>query len=378
MKKKLAIILFSFLLIFIGLSGGVLYLLSKKPIFITPYPYHALLVSKKNNAKAEASDLLIVGDRMALSLTKYIPQIAANLKFDLKKNLEIYNWGTENEGLHRTLLKLKSLEKWPPYIIYMGGTNEWFEEKYIEKESEKILFNFDQFNNDKIISLIMTFPPLSRLFYKKITLLDLGLLPKNSTRKSPTTLRALEVDFRLYQEELKEFIALSKQKKSQLIIISPPLSLTLPPKAPCAVSTTNTIIEVQQEIEDLLAQGKNKEALKMAKELAHNSIANARTTYLLGLSHKKNAEFPQAKTALLKASIEDCYLWRGNYAYNAIMKDVAQKEGIEFIDFADQLFNIEISDGQVFLDDIFPHNLYFGMLVVDLTAELKKLMKLKE
>ena len=43
-------------------------------------------------------------------------------KESLKNPPLIYNWSEQSEGLHRTLFKLKSLEKIPPIVIYFAIT----------------------------------------------------------------------------------------------------------------------------------------------------------------------------------------------------------------------------------------------------------------
>jgi hypothetical protein len=372
----LKILIFLFLALLI-LAVGVGYLLSFKPVMITPFTYTISEKFTKTITDAQNADLLIVGDRMGLYLNQFTPTMGEELAKELGRKPIIYNWSRENEGLHRTYYKLSLLKKIPPLIIYHGGSSEWFDQKFDPKEKDKIFYNFKQFNNEKIISAIITFPDLSRAIYKKVTLFPQLGLNKNLKPITESDLDSKEIEYKYYDQEIKELIDLVKRNHSNLIIITTPIKALSPPKEVCAISTTNAIVELQQEIENLLKEGNNKEAFTKAKALATTSMANAKSSYLLGLAAKNNSETKLAKEAFANANIFDCYNWRGNSVFNAILTRQANSYQIELIDFAKILLNTEMQDENVYFDEIFPQNLYYNNLMGELTHSIKKYLNIK-
>lgn len=371
---KKILILFSILLII--LIGGLAYLLSDKPVMITPFTYKVSEFIKVGLKEAEAADVLIIGDRMGLYLNNFTTPLVENLNKDLKRDLKIYNWAREKEGLHRTFYKIKKLKKLPPVIIYHGGSYEWFDKKFNETEKRKILFNFRQFENEKIISSIITFPDLSRIFYKKITMYPiLNLDPKQKVDQN-SNYDAKELEYLYFKQELKEMVDYIKQNKSTIIMITTPLNLLIPPRETCAEATTNTIVEVQQEIEDQIKNGDFKNAYNSAKELEKESIANAKTQYLLGMTAKYNNEIVKAKDALSKSTVFDCYNWRGNSVFNSIILQTGIDYQTQVIDFEKETSFANLQDEQVYIDEIYPQNIYYNNLINELTIIVKKYLNI--
>jgi hypothetical protein len=376
MAKTIKKILLIFSILLIILIGGLAYILSDKPTMITPFTYQVSEHVNLGLKQAESADVLIVGDRMGLYLNNFLNPLVENLNKDLKKELKIYNWSREKEGLHRTFYKLKKLKKLPPVIIYQGGSYEWFDKKYDETEKRKILFNFRQFENEKIISSIITFPFLSKLFYKKVKMYPiLNLDPKQKVNQS-TNFDAKELDFLYYKYELNEMVDYIKQNKSNIILITSPLNLLIPPRETCSESTTNTIVEVQQEIEDQIKNGDYKNAYNSAKLLEKESVANAKTHYLLGITAKYNNEILAARDALLKATLFDCYNWHGNSVYNSIILQTAIDYQTQVIDFEKETSFTNLQDEQVYIDEIFPQNIYYNNLINELTIIVKKYLNI--
>ena len=383
MLKKLLI------LILVGLIGASAYLywgFSQKRTLITPYPYSFLNTFDENFAKdhaesirrAENSKILIVGDRMGKSLDPYTQELSLSFKDALKTPPTIYNWSEDNEGLFRTIHKLKMLKKIPPVIIYFGASSELFEKKFDVLDKKKIEKNFNVYDDEKLISLIITFPWISNILYQDIKYFDLaGFTPYNNFLAAPMKIKEKELYFKIFEYETKELIEFAKEKKSNLIFITTPINLEVEPKEVCAHSSTADVIELQQEIAAEVKEGAYKSSLPKSMELAEVTPANARTFYLLGLSAMGSGDKQLARESLSKAAVFDCSNWRGGAVYNSIIKSQAQASQVQLVDF-DQYMTSKLSDEGLFFDEIMPQNIFYQSMIKELGDIIKKTLSINE
>ncbi|MDD4973526.1 MAG: hypothetical protein PHY93_04205 [Bacteriovorax sp.] len=375
MIKKFFIIL---LVLLLGAAAFLYFEYSAKKTLIIPYPYsfnaNAKMALEKEIVEAGNAKILIVGDRLGEALSKYTPELIDELAKSFKYPPKIYNWSKPHEGLHRTLNKLKSLKKFPSIIIYHGASSELFEKTFEVADKEAIFKNFSLYDDEKIISLIITFPGLSKIIYKKMQYLELGPV-KEYQNRLPSTSKILEkeVSFKLFDYELRELIDLVKDKKSNLILITTPLNLEVRPHEICSHSTTNGVIEMQQEIEELLKEGNFKKAYPMALALSNETFSNALSFYLLGQASMGLGDLAMARESFQKATVFDCTHWRGNAVYNSIMKSTAKKRQVTLIDF-DQYMASALSRDGLFMDDIFPQNVFYQTMIAELKESLKKIL----
>ncbi len=383
MLKKLVI--FTFLLL-AGASAYIYWTYSTKRTLITPYPY--TFSSRydqefmKNHAseikEAENSMILIVGDRMGLSLNPYLKNLQQEFEGKLKTLPSIYNWSSENEGVFRTLYKLKKLKRMPSIIIYFGASSELFEQKFDVTDKKAILSNFKTFDDEKLISLIITFPWLSKIFYKDLKYFSMQKFsPYKNNLPAQQKLEEKEVSFKIFEYEIKEMIDLVKDKNSTLVFVTTPLNLEVEPKEVCSHSTFTDIVTVQQEIAGEIKEGFFKSAFPKALELSRVSVSNANSFYLLGKSALGLGDIKVAREALLNATVYDCNTWRGNAVYNAIIKQKASKNLVQVIDF-DQYMTSQLSKEGLFFDDIFPQPLFYQNMVKELGVGLKKILNVNE
>lgn len=375
MIKKIFILT---LVLLLCAGGYVFWIFSTKRTLLTPYPYQFTLNAQKalesELKDAEAAKILIVGDQMGANLSAYTPSMIENLAQSFKAPPKIYNWSKPHEGLHRTLFKLKSLKKLPSIIIYHGASSELFEKTFSVTDKKAIFKNFEAFDDEKTISLIITFPWLSKILYQKMDYYDLGSLTEyKNLLPGPSRLEEKEVAFKLFDYEMREMIDLVKDKKSNLILITTPLNLEVHPKETCQQSTSNTVIEAQQEIEELIKAGNGKAAYPKALELSNETYSNAKSFYLLGMASIGMGDLAMARSALWKATVFDCANWRGNAVYNGIMRGLAEKRQVVLIDF-DQYMASAISREGLFSDEIFPQNIFYQNMVNELLESLKKIL----
>jgi tetratricopeptide (TPR) repeat protein len=249
-----------------------------------------------------------------------------------------------------------------------------YERTFAIEDKTAIFKNFERFDNEKIISLIITFPWLSRIFYTKMKYFDLGNSQEYINRyNSNQRIDEAEISFKIFQYQFSELIEYVKEQKSSLVIITTPLNLETRPKEICSHATTNQVIEVQQEIDNLIKEGNFKEAYPKALELADATPGNALSFYLLGQSALRLGKTVEAKQALLKSTVFDCNHWRGNAIYNAIMRSLGAKNLNTIVDF-DQYMAASINKDGLFIDDLYPQTIFYQTVAHDLVEAIKLIL----
>ena len=230
MLKKLLIFT---LLVLVSASAYLYWDYSGKRTLITPYPYAFLnSFTKKyttdhaNEIKeAEFAKILIVGDRMGKTLDPYLQNLQDQFKDSFKSPPTIFNWSADNESLFRTIKKLKMLKKLPPIIIYFGASSELTEKRFDVRDKKNIFKNFKTFDDEKLISLIITFPWMSKILYKDIRYQNLGEYTEyKSLLAASQKLDEKEIAFKLFEYEMRELIEMVKDKKSNLVLMTTPVN----------------------------------------------------------------------------------------------------------------------------------------------------------
>lgn len=359
---------------------------SKSRTFITPYPYsfqekYAQSFKKQHAQEiksAENAQILILGDQMGKSLDPYIDRLKDQYKDYLKSDDSVFNWASDNEGLFRTLFKLKTLSTLPPIIIYFGAGSELKEQRFDTFDAQIIKHNFNVFKDEKLISLIITFPFLSHFLYQETKHFNLAEYKEyNSLLSSADKMTEKEVAYEIFNYEARDFIKYVQENRSDLIIVSNPINLEAPPHEVCAHSSNEDIIGVQQEIESMIKEGAYKSAMPEIEKLAAVTFSNARSYYLLGITFLRTGKIKEGRLALHKAAIFDCQNWRGNAVYNSILKKAAKDNLASFIDF-DLIANSKSNSDGIFLDEIYPHNTIYLQLIGELNLAMKSYFRVTE
>lgn len=380
MIKKILIIFTGLVLVITGLVYKSV-ADSKTLIIPFPYSFQAKYVQSfkeseaSNIKKAEEAQILIVGDEIGISINPYLGRIIAENQNYLRSNGAIFNWSSAKEPLFRTVFKMQQLSKIPPIVIYLGANSELKEQKFSTNDIQAINHNFDIYDDEKLISLIITFPVLSKIFYKPMQHFELEA-PKsyNNLQSSQFRQKEKELNFRLFSYETQELINIVKDNKSQIMLISTPINLQTPPRSSCQHTQNEKVIEMQQMIEGLLSEGAAKDALKEAKTLAEINFSNAQSFYLLGIAQMKTGNLSEAYQSLQKASIFDCDNWRGNAVYNAILQKRSQDNGVTFIDF-DKITSQQLSQEGIYIDETYPHNTLYVNLMNEINTSLKRIFR---
>ncbi|TDJ03983.1 MAG: tetratricopeptide repeat protein [Deltaproteobacteria bacterium] len=363
-------------LLLITLGGYLVYHISEKPTNIFPFPYILDKTKIKDSVKAQNSDVLIIGDRMALNLNVVMESMVKESSPGFSQKLKIYNWGVENEGLHRTLKKLKSLKTVPELVIYHGASQEFFEKKFYLAERDNLNKNLKKYGDRKIMSSILFYPPLSKYFYSYDEYMILGERPIEDIRELPAVKKQIQLamSYKIFQGELEELLRLSKAKRFKLFLMTVPLNLNIPPKETCINSISPTLSKEHQRLEKMIKEGKTKEAFSELNKLGQSVPENARNYFLLGLSLKSMGKFQEARAVLEQGTAFDCFSWRGNIIFNNIIRNTAYLKNIPLIDF-DQIVNQHFGHKQLFKNEIFPLHELYKLVVEKLAKKINRFYK---
>lgn len=349
----------------------------KRPVMITPVPYINKISLKNSEQKnIEASDVLIVGDRMAMAIKNYTSTIMSELPRELSKSVKIYNWSTKYEFIGKTLSKLKKLKKLPKVIVYHGASTEFYEKRFSIEDRDIIFKNLEKYKNDSIISAILTWPYISKFIYGPMTTYLLSNKVKNDTREysSREKLKKYELVYKLYEVELDRLIAHVRAKGSTIILTTTPVNLDTAPFETCDHSLTSKILNQQKNIEGKLIKNHSlKMTYNQIKNLASKTISNARSFYLYGQAARKMGKFQKARLILSLASVYDCEQWRSNMVFNSIIKNRAflNENEIYLIDF-DEIVNSQYGHNVLFLNKIYPQNIFYKRFSKDIASIISR------
>lgn len=373
MKKALSFIL---LTLTIGLITGGIWVFDrfrKNPEQVVPWPY-----TFEQAAPAIQLDapILIAGDRMGAYFAKFKAELATNISVNLAKPIKIQSIAKEGHGLHRTLHELRSLTQWPQILIYQGGSEEFAEEKFDLNDIRKIKKNFSFYNDDRIETMLILYPILSRFLYeplKQIRLPEAPVLKEEVPENE--YLKRLETELMLYEQQLVQLAAQAKDRNSLLILTTTPINLDMMPKRVCEFASN---IDIEKEIYDLRELLKNnnpKTAYARSSKLVKQHMGNAQLYYIHGQISRRLGYMEEAKRNLLESTAYDCQPWRVTEVHNSIIRRVAQNHQVLLFDFA-RLVEKEYGQNTTFFDETHPQNLYYDKGMQQLGLVIKAILKL--
>ncbi len=365
----------SFLGLLLALAAvGALWV--KMPTRVTPYPYLFKKTSFEGAKEAEEAQILLVGDRMGVHLEAYLSKIGVRTDPKLREPLKVYSWARPSEGLHRTLEKLKTLKQWPKILILHGLSQELAEQRFFLKDEPAILKNFFRFNNPTISSLIIAYPPLSRILYYPHQLIELDeFTPYQLELNANDQQKRMALTYLLAHTELTEIIQLARRHQTQLVFITTPVNLEIPPKRICENSQTPTMEFEQKDVQYLLDSGKLKEASTRIQRITDNTPANAQNYFLKGVTALMQGDFSQAQGALQLAAVYDCEPWRSHAVFNQILLKNADAHDFHVIDF-DFMVNQNLGRDVLFLNELFPQDVYYQRMTDELVSIIEKILKI--
>lgn len=340
-----------------------------------PYPY----VFKKDTYNSLTSDapILIIGDRLGKRLASFSKYLAQTISTGLSKPIKIQTMATAGEGLHRTLERVKKLPKVPLITIYLGGSEEFHEQRFLTKDTKKILNNFKIYSDDRIQTLVMIFPQISRLLYDVVNYKFFGeeIEIDGHNYSDPIIQKRNIIHFKIYEQEIDELFSYLKERNSYLIALTQPLNFDVAPAKNCIGSIDELSNDKLNEVIELVKKKDYKSAYNISRELVLIANASAKIYFIHGKIAKNLGKIKEAIKHLKIAMAYDCKQWRGNLIYNKILKKAAFNNDVQILDFQ-SLLEDYWTKNVLFIDDIYPQNFYFEKTADVLAARIKKLLKL--
>jgi tetratricopeptide (TPR) repeat protein len=346
---------------------------SKNPEQIVPYPY---VFEKEAPSIALEAPILITGDRMGVYFAKFKEQLALSISVNLAKPIKIQSMAKNGNGIHRTIHELRSLQQWPQILIYQGGSEEFSESKFKMDDIHLVKENFNRYNDDRIGTMLILYPWLSRLVYEPIKRIALEEEPiLNTSDEEAVYLNGLETELLLYEQQLIELATLSKDRNSLLILTTTPINLDILPRKVCEFTSNMEIDKEIFALRKVLKANDPKNAYSKSSKLVKKYAGNAELYYLHGQISKQIGKLDEAKSALRQASAYDCTPWRVTEIHNSIIRKVARKHQILLFDFA-SMVESSYTLNTTFFDELHPQNLYYDKGMEQLGLIIKSILKL--
>ncbi len=371
--KKILTAGLAFILVAVIGVGGYLFLRYSKNIEqVVPYPYRF----ESEEAWKVTAPIIIVGDRMGEQLARFEIEMATKISENLSRPIEIQTLAKEGLPLHRSIHQLKGLGKWPQIVLYQGASEEWNEELFIPSEVSWIKKNFELFNDERLQTLLILYPELSRVLYHPINYKKIpAAVPEKKEWKQEEYLARLELRLKIFELELLDMVNLSRDRNSLLILTTTPVNLDVAPHEVCEISTNLDIEADMEGVRDLIRKKDHKTALTRANELVARYPGNAALYYLQGQVAKRLGRRDDAIAALKQAAAYDCLPWRATEVYNGIIRKVAREQQVILFDFAGYMEK-DWGSNVTYFNDLYPQNLYYQKAVDQLGILIRRILKL--
>lgn len=348
------------------------------PVHVLPVTYSVKPKLVQAKEMVEKASILVIGDRHAKKLEKFKEQLEKQVVSRSIQNFKIINIADEGDGLHRTFRKIKSLKNLPKIVIYMGGSEEFFEKRYRLRDRKKIYENFKVYKNTIKITAIMLAPYLSKFLYtptKFYVLPDVPIRDEQIYTGIESQVR-LELGIKFFQLEFQEMVKYINEKGSSLVVLTVPLKRDTKPFKICDNANTEEIEMFQNKMENNLDLNKHIESIPLLEELAAKTVANSRSYYLLGRAYMAAGKFKEANMAYTKSHAFDCDPQNGHIAFNEMIRKIyKQNQSFKLIDFDKQLNNY-FGKESVFYSDIYPQDIQYEKIIDQLARYSKETLNL--
>ena len=330
MSKKLPLLILALLIAALTVLWPRIF---APPTTAIPYRFRpeSKLLGPRQIALAKEAKLLVIGDRHGRYFARYLP---------LLPKVKMLNLAADHHGIHRSLQKLRELPQLPPVVLFLGGYDEFFEQKFLLRYYHAIKKNLQAFQDDLKLSLMATLPWSQRLLTSPPPLYWHGkkIIPATKQTDPKKQQRELELRFKLYEFEVQYLIELVTKQKSKLILVTAPVNLKNPPYELCSNASTPSLERKLASIEEHLRRGESKLAIAELSPLKGVVLGHARFHYLLGKAYYRQGEYQPAKRHLIRANSFDCAPQGSSHILNNILRQKARENGIPLLDL-DQMAN---------------------------------------
>lgn len=354
-------------------------MLSKRVEQLYPLPYKSSerLTSDILKKEVENSNVLIIGSHLADKslLNKDTFKDALSVLSD--KGFDVSYLARKTDGLHRSLLKLEELEKYPKTIVLMTGTSEFTEMRFDKDQAKLIMADIKTFKNEDIFSLILLFPSLSKVIYNPVKRkpIDLQEIPWEFDIYDPNYARYLEITYALFEIELEKLAKIVYDNDLKLIVVIPPINLTQTPNLTCAHAYSATLDVQLKDAKRLLDKGRSKEVIITLSKFTEVIAGNAHLYYYLGMAYLQQNQLNNARRFLTLAHSYDCLPSAGSPVINSILKKFVTQYQFDFVNM-EEVYNNELGKNDVFMDKTELNSIYLNLLFQETIAKIKKIYRL--
>jgi hypothetical protein len=357
---------------------GSLYFIKKYQenlVGLIPFPYY--VADELKVKKSVDAPILIIGDIMGERLGSFKSKMIENLSINLSKPIKVISIAKKNNNIHRVLNQIKIMNRLPLIIIYLGGFQEAEEKLFYKVHMNTILENFELYNDNTIRTMLMIFPELSRVIYhnhKRIALdsnYEIHTAPKADNIKQKMNI----ISYKMFEAAMEELTNYITKASSLFIPITPPLNLNLAPIASCYGTLTGDSAQDYVSLTETFNKKDFKNALNLSSDLSLINPHNAEISYMQSQILRKNGLHKEAQEFAENALIYDCKRIYGNKVYNTIIKKMAKKYKVQYFDFHQFLYD-KSQENVIFLDEIYPQDVYFNQLIDKLSHVIKTKLRL--
>jgi hypothetical protein len=327
---------------------------------------------------AEASDVLIIGDHYGLKLERFVPDIVKELSKNLKDELKVYNWSRDKEGSHRTYFKMRLLQKIPKIVIYFGGSSEFAEPFFHNKDQTNLRLNLNIYKNPKFLSAFMLVPLLSKLLYRPVEYISFGANLQTESElviDDMTVQKGQQLIYEFYQIHLEKIIDIVRSSKKSIVLVTAPINLELPPRKTCDHAKSPTLDDYLFNMKAQIEKGQIKEHYEELKKISKSALTNSESYWMLGQMANQLGRMSEAEEYLQLAHAYDCAPKTANIVTNSIIRHKAKVSGSPLVDF-DRLINSHYGKNILFLSEHNPQDLYWNQMISFLTGEIGKILQL--
>ncbi len=368
------------LLIFLILAplAGACYLAYQRylqnPPGTLPTPY---VLAPLEAAIEVDAPILIVGDRMGARFALFKENLSLELSQGLSKPLKVASLATAGFGLHRTLQQLDSLAKWPKVILYVGGSEEFAEDRFTRQQIPTLRENLRRYQDDEWRTLLMLLPEAGRLLYTPFQRLALPATPAPppADRGEDEWPVRQELTYELFRIELQRLFEEARRHDSLLIVVTSPANLDVAPKRTCQIARDPASDAELAAIREMIKKQDTKSAYQRAQKLAQEGLGHAEAFFVAGQLALRLGKREEARDFIHKAQAFDCVPWRANEVTNSILRAKAQEERVPLYDFAAQVER-DWGENTTFFDSLYPQDLYYQRGTQALALVLKRLLKI--
>lgn len=370
MLKKILFFIILLPIAFISLKGYNRFKSNIEQFF--PYSYYFLETSPQDSAP-----IAILGDELGARFYSFKDLIIEGVSKNLSKPIKVSDLTQKKQGLQRSLNLLKNLQTKPKILIYFSGLSEFTEKRFNYEDLGTIKYNFSIYNDPLYQTILLLYQKSSRLLYKPLTYVEYdSVIKEDETKYSDFMLmKRNEFVFKYYKQELTELIEYTKTNDILLFLITTPLNPEVSPFKSCEGTLDPMFKDKFIEFKKLVENKNYKLASELGKELSLLLNSHAETQFYYAKTLKNLGQNIEAYERLIMAKALDCNPKGANPVFNSIMRSLASEKQVPLIDF-ERLLLQDWNINEIFLDDVYPQNIYFEKLIKPLSYRIKDLLKL--